>query len=941
MAEERIDVQVTDKVDSGIAQKFNQMAEGAERAESYIKRLKAALANINESSIDRLAAAMAKADAATAKMLSAQARLTNAQNQGSIAASKMALAEQKIATEAARTEAAQQRAAAATIGAESAALRLAAAQNRLAGSSNAAASATQNSATAAGQAGAAYGSAAAGANRFAQAGGAAAATATRFGAASNTVATGYGNQVNAANQYARAARQTTAVNANIIAQMQDIGVSLAGGQNPLLVMIQQGSQLSYIASTMQGGWTKIFGVMGMMLLRFSPLIALIGALTLALKGLQTEADKGMDKYIQSLGLTEKEVRKLKDTHVTMGDTIKATWQVLSADLLASMGLTTAEFVGYWEKAKNIIVTTMKVLAVIIYAIVATLVQNIGKAVYNIVAIFNNAGIMAAKLFLKSIEFLVNKTIDGVNAIGDTINALSGAAGFGDLVGNLEHVDLGVNKLGGSMMELQAMNPLKDLGDNAVKADKYLTDAGKRITEQARKNAEARLKEQADLIKLNRGAGPKGKEDHTAENRAHAIEMVNMKLDDELQRMKLLKDERAIAQRMDQIEESLAQKKIILNAAEKKSIEEKVRAIELYKYQQAEMDRIYESVVGPMRTYQAALAAIADLEERGAITSARAGQERVKAARTLAEATDPLFNLKEALTTAEAALHKYGVEAQRAAYYEQIRQEMLTHGITLSPQYVAGINAETDALMRRNDALLQQQFIQSQISGIVDPILENQRIIDSKEQLYAELDRMANAHEITEKQRIQARYALQARLDETRLQQASQFFGNLATLSSSGNKKLALIGKAAAVAQATIDGVMAVQKALASAPPPLNFALAAAAGVAAAVNVAKIVSTPVGNYATGGQFMVGGKDGIDANNINMNVTKGERVTVETAAQQRANDNAQTPAQTPDVKVRVVNVTNPRDLVSALQTTEGEHEVLNIISNNPDVLRRVLG
>lgn len=97
----------------------------------------------------------------------------------------------------------------------------------------------------------------------------------------------------------------------------------------------------------------------------------------------------------------------------------------------------------------------------------------------------------------------------------------------------------------------------------------------------------------------------------------------------------------------------------------------------------------------------------------------------------------------------------------------------------------------------------------------------------------------------------------------RLQAASDFFGNLATLSQSGNDTLAAIGKAAAIAQATIDGVLAVQKALASAPPPFNFALAAAVGVAAAVNVAKIAAlakggimgpdgaVPLRRYASGG------------------------------------------------------------------------------------------
>lgn len=96
-----------------------------------------------------------------------------------------------------------------------------------------------------------------------------------------------------------------------------------------------------------------------------------------------------------------------------------------------------------------------------------------------------------------------------------------------------------------------------------------------------------------------------------------------------------------------------------------------------------------------------------------------------------------------------------------------------------------------------------------------------------------------------------------------LQHASDFFGNLASLSRSGNDTLAAIGKAAAIAQATIDGILAVQKALASAPPPINFALAAAVGAATAANIAQIAAmekggivgprgeVPVRKYARGG------------------------------------------------------------------------------------------
>lgn len=78
---------------------------------------------------------------------------------------------------------------------------------------------------------------------------------------------------------------------------------------------------------------------------------------------------------------------------------------------------------------------------------------------------------------------------------------------------------------------------------------------------------------------------------------------------------------------------------------------------------------------------------------------------------------------------------------------------------------------------------------------------------------------------------------------------------LVALSSSGNKKLAAIGKAAAIAQATIDGINAVQKALSAFPPPFNIAAAALVGGLAAANVAKIAG--VKGFRDGGWTGSGG------------------------------------------------------------------------------------
>jgi hypothetical protein len=746
--------------------------------------------------------------------------------------------------------------------------------------------------------------------------------------------------------YQRAARQTTAANANIIAQMQDIGVSLAGGQNPLLVMIQQGSQLSYIASTMQGGWTAILGVVLRLAAAFAPLLVVMGALYLAMDRIKGQADAGMKDYIASLGLTEKEVEKLKDTHVTFGDVIKATWQEVGADIAAATGISGAEVSAIWKKTVDIILATFKALVVIIYSLIKTLVVTIGKLVANIGIIFYNAGIAAKNLFLIGINALVKGVAAGMNAIGGFINQLSEKAGLGSVVGQFNAIEVATGGVRDGMKSLiDVENPLTLLGRTAVETDKYLTGLGTRITNTARRLREANLAEQARKIKRDRPDGPQGpkpKEDNSAQKRIDEMNKINLGLDNEIARMSLLKDARAIQQRMDSIEEGLTQKKITLNDAERASILAKVTAIEMYKYQQAEMDRIYEEATGPLRTYNATLAANNDLLARGAITAQQASQNQVKANRTYAESQDPLFAMKETMLANEHAAKLYGAAVEQNNYYEQLRQQYLARGIVLGQNSTAAINAEVAAMMARNAALIQQTYVQQQMAAVLNPFLEQQKMLDSKAAMYAELERLRQSDLGNERMYQQAKWALDAKFNAQRLQGASDMFGSLAQLSSSGNKKLAAIGKAAAVAQATIQGIQAVQNALATpAPWPLPAVYASVAAAMAGANVAKILSTPAGSYKDGGQFMVKGKDGVDANNINMNVTKGERVTVETAAQQRANDNASAGGQAPAVNVKAVTVFDPRNMLDVMDTSEGERVIMQIVERRSGEISRMLG
>jgi len=156
-------------------------------------------------------------------------------------------------------------------------------------------------------------------------------------------------------------------------------------------------------------------------------------------------------------------------------------------------------------------------------------------------------------------------------------------------------------------------------------------------------------------------------------------------------------------------------------------------------------------------------------------------------------------------------------------------------------------------------------------------LEQQALVDARAQGLSTEQQYADAVvALNQKRGVDMQ---KSAIEQTKYDQATQktreanfksSMATIATLSESGNKELAAIGKAAAITNATIDGYQAVQKALASAPPPFNFALAAVVGVAAAANVAKIAGVGF-NKGTDSVPGIGSTDSVPAM-----LTPGERV-----------------------------------------------------------------
>lgn len=143
--------------------------------------------------------------------------------------------------------------------------------------------------------------------------------------------------------------------------------------------------------------------------------------------------------------------------------------------------------------------------------------------------------------------------------------------------------------------------------------------------------------------------------------------------------------------------------------------------------------------------------------------------------------------------------------------------------------------------------------QTEINAEIEAIRFQQRIDDIGTQ--AAIDQLEKGSE-AQKQAIREQAEAQ--------QGALQLEKGLAEESKAIRRGVALQQRDLAIFQVTVDGIQAVQKALASVPPPANIPLAVAAGVASAAQLTALLATPIPQFAKGttdapeGMAMVGEK-----------------------------------------------------------------------------------
>lgn len=222
------------------------------------------------------------------------------------------------------------------------------------------------------------------------------------------------NHGQAVNTIADNSRKAAMQQKMLLFQLNDIGVSLAGGMNPLMVLVQQGSQIAQIYGDAEGGIGAAFRETGTMLGNFVKRFPLVTAATVG--------------SAAAIGGMTYEINQLSKETVNYGDVALATWQVI-ADGLASFLKPAVDAVAPWfQAAWEMVVAGVKWTGNLIINSFRAAFEDIKFVWANFPDIIAAAVTGAVNLVIDGINVMVQASIAGVNKLIKGINGAVSAVG---------------------------------------------------------------------------------------------------------------------------------------------------------------------------------------------------------------------------------------------------------------------------------------------------------------------------------------------------------------------------------------------------------------------------------------------------------------------------------------------------------------------------------
>lgn len=280
---------------------------------------------------------------------------------------------------------------------------------------------------------------------------------------------------------ARASRVGSMQRANLIFQLQDIGVSLASGMPLWMVAVQQGSQMSMIYGSLGKLLSETFKTLVMLPLRFFPLTAAIGFVGTAIAEMTNEFNKTSDVTIE------------------WGDTALAVFQVIGQGLMdwvkPAVDAVAPWFIDAWEWVKQATIDAGNAIVRDVVGwtdFIVTAFLSIPDAV--VVGIEG-----AANMVIGGVEEMIQEIIASINGLIANANGLAARMGVPLNMSNLGRPDdfkLGRVDIGGAAAQA-SLDKRVSAYNNRLKENydtDYMAQFGDAVGSQAEKNARKRIAE---------------------------------------------------------------------------------------------------------------------------------------------------------------------------------------------------------------------------------------------------------------------------------------------------------------------------------------------------------------------------------------------------------------------------------------------------------------
>ena len=303
-------------------------------------------------------------------------------------------------------------------------------------------------------------------------------------------------------------------------------------------------------------------------------------------------------------------------------------------------------------------------------------------------------------------------------------------------------------------------------------------------------------------------------------------------------------------------------------------------------------------------------------------------------------------------------------------YDKLVKSLRTEEEAIAESYAArrriieeNTKAESEQrakLMERLDAQRDQQYADLAEKRMKDVENIRESLLTEEEALLESYERrreiVLENEVLTEKQKQQLLLDLQQDyVDKTReleqqktqavLQAGQQMFGSLAGLAeafagkqSKAYRAMFAVSQAFALTDATMKMYQAIQNAWASAPYPANLPALAVATAETGANVAAIASQSfAGAYDEGGRIPTG-KVGL-VGEIGPELISGPAKVI---GRKDTEKMMQETAPQPVAPVtNIYNIVDPSMLGDYMESEEGETTIMNVIKNNPETIKSVVG